>query len=54
MLLAYFGGSAVQLGLVWWLGGFPGSLGWPSRLSLPFWLLGHLFVLDLLDFWMVL
>ena len=29
---AYFGGSAVQLGLVWWLGGFPGSLKWPSCL----------------------
>ena len=46
---AYFGGSAVQLGLVWWLGRLSGSLGWPSRLSLPFWLLRHLFSLDLLD-----
>ena len=49
-LSVYFGGSSVQLGLVWWLGGFPGSLGWPPRLSLPFWLLRHLFFLDLLDF----
>ena len=49
-LTAYFGGltlvlrvSCPDVGLLGWLGGFPGVLGWSSRLFLPFWLLRRLF-----------
>ena len=46
---AYFGGltlvlwvSCTSVGLLGWLGGFPGVLGWPSCLFLHFWLLWRL------------